>query len=322
MRKNSRQAYGVMVHFGPSGLVAGMQHSAKSWGTGRAVSRIPRVSGGGTSRSGQGAFGNMCRGGRMFNPTKTYRKWHRKINTNEKRYAVCSALAASASAPLLMARGHEISNVSEVPLVVESAIESVKTTKEAIAVLKAVKAYGDVEKVIASKKLRAGKGKMRNRRTQQKLGPLVVYAKNDGLVRAFRGIAGVELASVESLNLLQLAPGGHVGRFIIFSQGAFEKLDKIFGTTKALSEQKSGYKLPRNIVVSGDLKRLVNSDAVQTALKPAQSSGRAFRLKKNPLKNLGEMVKLNPYALAARRAELLRSQKDAKKDEVAAAKRA
>ena len=39
-------------------------------GAGRAVARIPRISGGGTNRSGQGAFGNMCRKGRMFAPTK------------------------------------------------------------------------------------------------------------------------------------------------------------------------------------------------------------------------------------------------------------
>jgi ribosomal protein L4 len=36
-----------------------MQSSAESWGTGRAVSRIPRVPGGGTHRAGQGAFGNV-----------------------------------------------------------------------------------------------------------------------------------------------------------------------------------------------------------------------------------------------------------------------
>lgn len=51
------------------------QTSAESWGTGRAVSRIPRVQGGGTQRAGQGAFGNMCRGGRMFAPTKIWRRW-------------------------------------------------------------------------------------------------------------------------------------------------------------------------------------------------------------------------------------------------------
>jgi len=56
------------------------KHSAESWGTGRAVARIPRVGGSGTSRSGQAAFGNMCRKGRMFAPLKTYRRWHRRVN--------------------------------------------------------------------------------------------------------------------------------------------------------------------------------------------------------------------------------------------------
>lgn len=52
--------------------------------TGRAVARIPRVSGGGTHRAGQGAFGNMCRSGRMFAPTKTWRKWHVKLSQGQK----------------------------------------------------------------------------------------------------------------------------------------------------------------------------------------------------------------------------------------------
>merc|ERR1719163_722270 len=117
--KNSRQPYAVFVG-------AGHQHSAESWGTGRAVSRIPRVSGGGTSRAGQGAFGNMCRSGRMFAPTKTWRKWHYKINTNQKRYAVVSALAASALPSLVMARGHKVDQVPEFPLVVPDSIESIQ----------------------------------------------------------------------------------------------------------------------------------------------------------------------------------------------------
>merc|ERR1712137_216440 len=89
MAKNKRQPYAVAEN-------AGHQTSAESWGTGRAVARIPRVSGGGTHRAGQGAFGNMCRGGRMFAPTKTFRRFHRKISKNMRRYAVASALAATA----------------------------------------------------------------------------------------------------------------------------------------------------------------------------------------------------------------------------------
>mmetsp|Transcript_298 Transcript_298/g.347 ORF Transcript_298/g.347 Transcript_298/m.347 type:complete len:143 (-) Transcript_298:7-435(-) len=101
MNMNRRTPYAVSEK-------AGHQTSAESWGTGRAVARIPRVPGGGTHRAGQGAFGNMCRGGRMFAPTKTWRKWHRKINLNQRRYAVCSALAASAIPALVMAPGHRI----------------------------------------------------------------------------------------------------------------------------------------------------------------------------------------------------------------------
>lgn len=98
IRRNTRQAYAVSEE-------AGHQTSAESWGTGRAVARIPRVRGGGTHRSGQGAYGNMCRGGRMFAPTKTWRRWHRKISINQKRYAMVSAVAASGVPALVQARG-------------------------------------------------------------------------------------------------------------------------------------------------------------------------------------------------------------------------
>jgi hypothetical protein len=62
----------------------------------------------------------------------------------------------------------------------------------------------DVEKARASRNLRRGKGKMRNRRYVTRKGPLVVYGENSGIVRAFRNIPGVDLQSVDSLNLLQV----------------------------------------------------------------------------------------------------------------------
>lgn len=95
---NHRQPYCVSKE-------AGHQTSAESWGTGRAVARIPRVRGGGTHRSGQGAFGNMCRGGRMFAPTKPWRRWHRRVNVNQRRYAIVSAIAASGVPALVQSKG-------------------------------------------------------------------------------------------------------------------------------------------------------------------------------------------------------------------------
>lgn len=298
MRKNKRQAYAVNID-------AGHQTSAESWGTGRAVSRIPRVAGGGTSRSGQGAFGNMCRGGRMFAPTKVWRKWHKKINLNQRRYAVASALAASAIPALVMARGHDISEVVELPLVLNADAEKVDKTKAAVALLETVGAYDDVFKATNSKKIRRGKGKMRNRRYRQRRGPLIIYNNDAGIVRGFRNLPGVELCQVDRLNLLTLAPGGHLGRFCIFTAPAFARLDEIFGTYSEASQMKKGYTLPKHMVSNGDLERIINSDAVQSRLRPAIKQQKLHGRKKNPLKNLGVMVRLNPYAVTMKRTELL-----------------
>jgi large subunit ribosomal protein L4e len=297
MAKNKRQAYAVNFD-------AGHQTSAESWGTGRAVSRIPRVCGGGTHRAGQAAFGNMCRGGRMFAPTRIWRRWHRKINVNQRRYATVSAIAASAVPALVMARGHKIDNVPEIPLVVSNDIESIKKTKQAVAFLKKIGAYDDVQRVKDSKTLRCGVGKSRNRRFTQRVGPLVVFNGDEGIQRAFRNIPGVDLCHVSRLNLLQLAPGSHLGRFIIWSASAFEELNTIYGTEERNSSIKSGYVLPRHSMTSSDLARVINSDAVQSVIRPAifETSGVQLK-KKNALKNREVMLELNPYFAETRKRE-------------------
>merc|ERR1711966_468033 len=298
LNKNNRQAYAV-------NKMAGFQTSAESWGTGRAVSRIPRVHGGGTSRSSQGAFGNMCRGGRMFAPTKIWRKWHSKSNLNERRFAVCSALAASALPSLVMARGHKIDEVPELPLVLSNAVESTTKTGNAVSILKRFAADADVDHVKDSKKVRRGKGKMRNRRYTQRRGPLVIYNEDQGVTKSFRNIPGIEICHVSRLNLLQLAPGGHLGPF------------------RKFSEQKKGFKLPFPMMANADLARVINSDEVQSKVNQAkeQKLQRVVH-KKNPLKNLGSMIKLNPYAKTLRRMELLASEaRDKKKAELLENKR-
>jgi len=286
MNKNKRQAYAVSIR-------AGKQVSASSWGTGRAVARIPRVGGGGTSRSGQGAFGNMCRGGRMFAPTKTWRKWHKKVNIGQKRYAVASALAASAVPALVMARGHVVDEVPEVPLVLDTSIESTKKTTAAKDILSAVGALDDVEKAGDSKKIRSGKGKMRNRRYTMRRGPLVIYAQNDGIELAFRNLPGVELCCVDRLNLLQLAPGGHMGRFCVWSQAALDSLDKIYGD--------DGKRLPTAAMTNADLARIINSDEIQSVLNPAKAQSEGYEPKANPLRSIVALENLDRHAANKRR---------------------
>jgi len=297
--KNKRQAISV-------GAKVGYETAAESWGTGRAVARVPRAPGGGTHRSGQGAFGNMCRGGGMFNPTKTWRRWHRRVNVTQKRHAVATALAASSLPPLVMARGHRIGEISELPLVVSDGIESVTKTKQAVETLKKLGCEEELQRLMDSKKVRAGKGKMRNRRYTMRKGPLVVYSEDNGIVRAFRNIPGVETACVTRLNILKLAPGGNFGRFVIWTEGAFKKLNEIYGTLKSGAPLKKGYCVPRAPMENADVARIINSTEVQSVLKPKLEAPKKFALKKNPLKNKAAMAELNPYApeaAAARKAE-------------------
>ncbi len=300
MSKNRRQAHGVFFK-------AGHQHSAESWGTGRAVARIPRIGGSGTSRSGQGAFGNQCRKGRMFAPLKTYRRWHRKTNLNQKRHAVASAIAASAVTPLVLARGHRVMNAPELPLVVDSL--NVETTKTLLGTLKNLGLAEDLKRSRDSKKVRTGQGKMRNSRYVLRKGPLVVYGDENNLVkRAARNLPGVEFCHVSRMNLLQLAPGGHLGRLIVWTKDAFKSLNSIFGNYRRKDIQKHGYVLARNMMTCADLARIINSDQVQSKLRQVKTSKAAHDMKKkNPLKNRSLMRKLNPFD-ATRRAQ---EQKDA-----------
>ena len=226
-----------------------------------------------------------------------------KVLTMSRRFAVASALAASSVPALLLARGHRISSVPEVPLVVSSeAVKGLVKTQAAVALLKAVGAGPDVVKVQKSRKLRAGKGKLRGRRQRQRRGPLVVYnPETDGkeLVRAFRNIPGVETSPVTALNLLQLAPGGHLGRFIIWTSDAFKTLDDIYGSTSEASSYKKDFLLPTNLVSNADINRLINSSEIQSVLKEPKGYATTKRTgvqKKNPLKNRQVLLRLNPYA--------------------------
>lgn len=137
------------------------------------------------------------------------------------------------------------------------------------------------------------------------VGPLIIYNNDNGIKRAFRNIPGVELADVNALNLLQLAPGGHMGRFCLWSQDAFEKLDAIFGTNTEPSSTKvhngAAYRLPKMQMANSDLSRLINSDEIQSKVNPPKEGTKRSVLKVNPMKNAAAMELLNPAAAAIKK---------------------
>lgn len=115
---------------------------------------------------------------------------------------------------------------------------------------------------------------------------------------SFRNLAGVRVTNVTQLNLLHLAPGGHVGRFIIWTQAAFDQLNTIFGTADKPSAVKSGYFLPRPILSNPDVRRVLMADTIQSAVVHKHvRSVKTYR--PNFLTNKRAMARVNPYASLA-----------------------
>ena len=108
---------------------------------------------------------------------------------------------------------------------------------------------------------------MRNRRRIQRRGPLIVYGQDKGIRKAFRNIPGISLMNINKLNLLKLAPGGHVGRFVIWTKSAFDKLDALYGTWRKESQLKAGYNLPFPKMANTDLSRLLKCDEIRKVLR-------------------------------------------------------
>ncbi|KAJ8783404.1 hypothetical protein J1605_009109 [Eschrichtius robustus] len=230
----------------------------------------------------------------MFAPAKTWRRWHRRVSVMQKRYAVCSALAASALPALVVSKGRRTEEVPQFPLVVEDKVEGYKKTTQAVLLLKKLKAWNDIRKAYASQRMGAGQSKMRNRRRIQRRGPCIIC--NERIIKAFRSVPGITLPNVSKPNLLKLAPRGHVLRSCIWTESAFRKLEELYGTWRKAAPLKSSYDLPMHKMLSTDLSRILKSPEIQRALRAPWEKIHHRVLKKSPLKNLRITLKLNLYA--------------------------
>lgn len=205
--------------------MAGKRTTAESRGTGSGISRVPRVKGGG----GRAKFAPSTVGGRQPHPPTSKKIIVKQIPKKEKRLALLSAIAATASKATVVSRGHEISDVPQIPLVVTDDIAGLTKAKEVEDALACLGVAGDVSRVRESRKIRAGKGKRRGRKMKQAVGPLIVVAEDKGLLNAAANIPGVCVAVVGSLNAELLAPGTHAGRLTLWTHSAVERLGKLYG---------------------------------------------------------------------------------------------
>ena len=215
------------------GREAGKRHSASGkishrrhkWQTayGKGISRVPRkrMWRRGTQFFWIGAEVSSTRGGRRAHPPKVIFT-PKKINRNEVKMAMDSALASTANVGYILKRYSTLKDIKSAPFV----IESVPTkTKDVLDALK--KIFGELfYLVLKNKVVRSGKGKTRGRKYRKKSGPLIIVSSTCSLSKAAKNIPGIDIAVIDSLNPELLAPGTFPGRLTIFSQDAVTKLEK------------------------------------------------------------------------------------------------
>ena len=190
-------------------------------GTGR--SRIPRVKGERYSRGGlAGGVASVVKG-RLPHPPRSEKVIHLGINKKENRLATQSAIAYTANLDAVRARGHRVGKVS-LPLVVADDIETVEKTGELVSFLKKVDLKEELERVDAHVKRNSGKRRLRGRAYRTGAGPLIVVTNDRGVGKAAGGIPGVSVRGVESLSVIDLAPGGVPGRLTLWTESALGAL--------------------------------------------------------------------------------------------------
>jgi large subunit ribosomal protein L4e len=195
---------------------AGIRSSAVGWGSGRGSSHVPRIKNG--SRA---AKVPQAKGGREAHPPKVEKVLVKEINQKEKQKAFRSAVAASVNPELIRGRGHIFE--SEVPVVLEDRFESIGKTAEIITALTSAGVYNDVVKAKESRKVKAGRGKMRGRRFKQRKSLLIVTAEKP--LAAARNLSGVDAVTVDQLNVEHLAPGMLAGRLTVWTESALTRLE-------------------------------------------------------------------------------------------------
>ncbi|TFG03617.1 MAG: 50S ribosomal protein L4 [Promethearchaeota archaeon] len=206
---------------------AGLKNTAASWGTGHGISRAPRIKGSGFSTARNVGRVPFAVGGRRTHPIKKEKSLNKKINKKTYALSLISAISASGNVDWVKIRGHKIDNIPELPLVVDDKIQTVKKTSAAFKIFSDLGLTEDLKKSKESKKVRAGKGKRRGRKYKKKKGILFVIKEDFGIVKATRNIPGIEIVKYENISINNLAPGGSLGRLILWSQSAFDELNNI-----------------------------------------------------------------------------------------------
>ena len=89
------------------------------------------------------------------------------------------------------------------------------------------------------------------------------------------------------------------------------RVDALYGTWSKKATEKSDYNLPMPKMVCTDLGKILQSDEIKAAVRAPKKGSVRTTQKKNPLKNMRCMMKLNPAAHAVKRANWVLAEKRA-----------
>jgi large subunit ribosomal protein L4e len=191
----------------------------------RGMSRLPR------EKTGGGGLGKVRRvpqsvGGRRAHPPKPERDFTKKINKKEYSLALNSAIAATTMKELLAERGHIVPEKTDIPVVVEDSIQKISKAKDLIKILTNLGLESEIKRTEERKKL-SGTPRMRGRTRKQRIGVLVVVSEDGGIRNAASNITGLDVETISSLNIEDLAPGAQAGRLVVWSKSAVEKIGDV-----------------------------------------------------------------------------------------------
>jgi len=222
----TRQPYGSDPEAGlrTSAHYHGLRHYKYSM-MNREMARMPRIHGRVGYMSMTARRVPQAMKGREAHPPKIEKVWYEKINRKEWNKALMSAVAATADKNIVALKGHRIDGVKSLPIIVEDKIQELKKSSEVRKLLLSLGMEKELERS-ADSKARAGRGKMRGRRVKERRGPLIIVSEDKGIVKAARGISGVEAVKLADLCMMELAPGSKPGRLTIWSQSAVQSMEK------------------------------------------------------------------------------------------------
>ncbi|OYT37367.1 MAG: 50S ribosomal protein L4 [Desulfurococcales archaeon ex4484_58] len=219
IRRAFLSAFTAMIQPKGRDPMAGKRTTARSWGVGRGIARVPRIP---TSRA---AFISFARGGHRAFPPRPDRRIHERINKKERVYAIASALAATSIPEIVRSRGHIFSTEYLPVIVVDDVEDKISRAKDAKALLEKLGVWSDIVRSYERIRIRAGRGKMRGRRYVEPCSVLFVISNYDKpFARAVRNFPGVDIATPNNLSILHLAPGGEPGRLTVFTYSALQMI--------------------------------------------------------------------------------------------------